>query len=114
MKENIRTVSQIEMRKNFIAGAIAGAMLGVTLGIGFGSFWLGGIVGILLGLAIGFRLSRYFPKMRYPIYMTRHMLLAGSLALLASYGFLLLLRYGLYQGQILLAALLPIAAWLSW
>jgi len=111
MKENIQTVSQIEMRKNLIAGAIAGAMLGVTLGIGFGSLWLGGVVGILLGLAIGFRLSRFSPKMRYPMYMTRRMLLAGSLALLASYGFLLLLRYGLIQGQILLAALLPIAAW---
>ena len=111
MKENLPTVSQIELRKNLIAGAIAGAMLGVTLGFGFGSFWLGGMVGVLVGLAIGFRLNRFSPKMRYPMYMTRRMLLAGSLVVLASYGFLLLQDHGISQGQILLAALLPIAAW---
>jgi hypothetical protein len=112
MKENIQYVSRIEQRKNLITGAIAGAMLGLTLGVGFGSLWLGGAVGILVGLAIGFRLGRFSPKMRYPMYMLRRMLLAGSLALLASYGFLLLLRFGLDQGQILLASLLPIAAWI--
>ena len=111
MKENIQTVSRGELIKNLLAGAVAGAMLGVALGSGFGSLWLGLIVGILVGLAIGFRLSRFSPKMRYPMYMTRRMLLAGSLALLATYGFLLLQDYGLSQGQILLAALVPIAAW---
>jgi hypothetical protein len=111
MKENIQNVSGIEMRKNLVTGAIAGGMLGVVFGYGFGSLWLGILVGILFGLALAFRLSRFAPKMRYPMYIIRRMLLAGSLALLAVFGFAFLLERGLGQSQLILASLLPIAAW---
>jgi len=110
MKENIQTVSSIEMRKNLITGAIAGGMLGLALGYGFSSLWLGVVAGILFGLAVGFRLSRFPAKMRYPMYITRRMLLAGSLALLAVFGFALLQDRGLNRTQIILAALVPMAA----
>ena len=110
MKENVQSVSSIEMRKNLITGAISGGMLGLALGYGFGSLWLGMLVGILFGLAVAFRLSRFPARMRYPMYMTRRMLLAGSLALLAVFGFSLLLECGLSQTHIMLAALVPMVA----
>ena len=110
MKENIQSVSAIEKRKNLITGAIASGMLGLAFGYGMGSLWLGLIVGILFGLAIGFRLSRFSPKMRYPKRMTRRMLLSGSLALLAVFGFALLPERGLSQPQTILVALVPMAA----
>jgi hypothetical protein len=110
MMDNKQTVSNKERAKNLITGALAGAMLGLTLGYGFGSLWLGLLVGFLFGLAIGFRLNLFTPKMRYPMYMTRRMLLSGSLALLAVFGFALLQERGLNQTQLILAALVPLGA----
>jgi hypothetical protein len=110
MKENNQLLSSTEMRKNLITGAIAGSMLGLVFGYGFGSLWPGLLVGVSFGLAIGFRLSRFTPKMRYPLYMTRRMVLSGSLALLAVFGFALMQDYSLNQTQMILIALIPIAA----
>ena len=110
MKENNQLLSSTEMRKNLITGAIAGSMLGLVFGYGFGSLWPGLLVGVSFGLAIGFRLSRFTPKMRYPLYMTRRMVLSGSLALLAVFGFALMQEYNLNQTQMILIALIPMAA----
>ncbi|MFH1523715.1 MAG: hypothetical protein ABIF04_02015, partial [Chloroflexota bacterium] len=111
MKENLQVVSNKEMRKNLLTGAIAGGMLGLTFGYGFDSLWLGLVSGILFGIAIGFRLSRLPIKMRFPMHLTRRMLLTGALCMLTTFGFTLLLDWGLSRTQIILAALVPIAAW---
>jgi len=110
MKENSQTVLSAEMRKNLIAGALAGGMLGMAFGIGLGNLLIGLAVGILLGLAIGYRLTRMPLKMRYPIYMTRRMLLTGALTMLVTLGYATLLDLGLTQTQLILSALVPTAA----
>ena len=111
MKENVQTVSSIEMRKNIITGAIAGGMLGLAYGYSFGSLWLGIVVGILFGLAIGYRISRLPIKMRYPMYMIRRILLAAAFCILVGLGYVTLLDRGWTGTQAILAALVPIAAW---
>lgn len=111
MNENIRTVSNSEMRKNLVTGAIAGGMFGVSFGYGFGSLWLGIIVGILFGIAIGYRISRVPIKMRYPSYIVRQILLAGAFLVLVGMGYAVLLDRGWSGTPALLAAFLPIAAW---
>ena len=111
MKENIPTISSIEVRKNLITGAIAGGMLGVAFGYGLGSLWLGLLAGILFGLAIGYRINRVPIKMRYPMYMTRRILLAAASVILVGLGYASLLERGWTGTRATLAALLPIAAW---
>jgi hypothetical protein len=111
MKESNQKVSSAEMRKNLFTGAIAGGMLGVVLGYSFGSMLLGIPVGILFGLAIAYRLSRFPAKMRYPMNIIRRMFLAGSLAMLAVFVFVYLQERGLSPTEIILASLIPIAAW---
>jgi hypothetical protein len=110
MKDNNQTIPSMEMRKNLVTGALAGGMLGVVFGYELGSLWLGVVTGILFGLAVAFRLRRFPAKMRYPMYVTRRMLLFGSLALLAVFGFILLREHGLSQTQMILAALVPLLA----
>ena len=111
MKEPVQPVSSSELRKNLAAGAGAGGALGVAFGIGYESLLLGVPVGILFGLAIGYRLSRMPIKMRYPMYMTRRMLLAGALFMLTSSGYLYALDNGWSGGQAVLAAIPAIVAW---
>ena len=110
MKENVNPVSSIEMRKNLITGAIAGSALGLSFGYSIGSLLLGVITGILFGLAVGYRLAWFTPKMRYPMYMTRRMLLSGSLALLAVFGYALLDGHGLGRTQYILLSSIPTVA----
>jgi hypothetical protein len=110
MKENNQKFSSIEIRKNLVTGAIAGGALGTVFGYAIGSVWLGAIAGILLGLAIGFRLRTFSPKMRYPMYMIRRMLLSGVLAMVFSFGYAFLVDQTMSQTQKLLAALVPTAA----
>jgi hypothetical protein len=109
MENNIQTISGTELRKNMATGLAVGATLGVVFGSSFGSLWLGGIVGIALGLLLGFRLRRFSPKMRYPMFMIRRMLLGGSLAMLTAFAYTFLLDRGLSRTQLILAALVPIA-----
>jgi peptidoglycan/LPS O-acetylase OafA/YrhL len=111
MKENIPTTSRSEMRKNLITGAITGGMLGVAIGYGFGHLWLGIIVGFLFGLAIGYRINRVPIKMRYPLYVTRRILLAAAVLFLVGLGYAILLDHGWNGTRAILAALFPIAAW---
>ena len=111
MKENIQTISSIEMRKNLITGAIAGGMFGVAFGYSLGSLWLGLVAGILFGLAIGYRINRVPIKMRYPLYLTRRIFLAAAFCILVGMGYAALLDRGWNGTRAILAALLPIAAW---
>jgi len=111
MKNDLQPIPAVEMRKNFAAGATAGGMLGVAFGYGFDSLWLGIPVGILLGLAVGYRLSRVPIKMRYPMHMTRRMLLAGAFFILTSMGYVVLLDRGWSGTQAILAVLPAILAW---
>lgn len=111
MKENIQNVSDTEMRKNLITGAITGGMLGVAFGYSFGHPLLGIIVGLLFGLAIGYRISRVPIKMRYPMYMTRRMLLAAAFVILTGLGYAILFDRGWIGKGTNLAILVPIAAW---
>lgn len=110
MKPNNQAVSSSDMRKNLAMGAITGGALGTVFGYAINGLWLGAVIGILVGLAIGFRLGRVPPKMRYPMYMIRRMFLAGSLALVITFGYAALLDRGLSRTQIILAALVPTVA----
>jgi hypothetical protein len=111
MKENIPTISKVEIRKNLIAGAIAGTMIGVSFGYSLGSLWLGLLAGILFGLAIGYRVSRASIMMRFPMFIIRRILLAGAFVCLTGMGFAILLDRGLSGTPALLVAALAIAAW---
>jgi hypothetical protein len=110
MKENNQEIASIEIRKNLITGAAAGGALGAIFGYAIGSLWLSALVGILVGLAIGFRLRTFSPKMRYPMFMIRRMLLAGTLAMVTTFGYAFLLDNSLNKTQTILAALVPTAA----
>jgi hypothetical protein len=112
MKDNLQVISSTEMRKNLITGALAGGMLGLAFGFGFDYWWLGLVAGILFGVAVGFRLGRLPIKMRFPMYITRRILLAGAFCMLTSLVFALLLDRDLTQTQFILAAIIPILAWL--
>jgi len=68
-----------EFRANLATGFVVGAMLGAMLGFGFGSILLGLVVGMALGLLLGVVISRRALPMRYPMYLVRRMLLAGTL-----------------------------------
>jgi hypothetical protein len=110
MKENNQAVASNETRKNLITGAVAVGALGAIFGYAIGSLWLGTLAGILLGLVIGFRLGTFSPKMRYPMYMIRRMLLAGAMAMGSTFGYAFLLDESLNQTQTILVALVPTAA----
>ena len=111
MKENIPNISSSELRKNLATGAIAGGMAGAAFGHGLGSLWLGVVTGILFGLAVGYRLHRAPIKMRYPMYLTRRILLAAGFCILTGMGYAVLVDRGWTGTRAILAALLPIAAW---
>lgn len=111
MKDNLPTISGTEIRKNLVTGAVAGAMLGVTFGFALKSIPIGLIAGILVGLAFGYRMDRMPMKMRYSMSITRRVLLTAALFMLTCFGFTLLADRNLNQTQLILAALLPIAAW---
>ena len=111
MKDKLQIISSTEMRKNLVTGAAAGGMLGVAYGYAFGSLWLGAISGILFGLAVGYRLSRVPIKMRYPMVMIRRILLAAAFLILVGMGYTILLERGWTGTEAILAALVPIAAW---
>jgi hypothetical protein len=110
MKDDAQVVSAVEKRKNLVAGGIAGGMLGLGLGYGFGSMLLGLVTGILFGIAIGFRIGRMPIKMRYPMHLTRRMLLTGSLFLLMTFGYALFLDRNFNQVQLILVALVSTIA----
>ena len=111
MNENILVKSGPELRKNFVTGAVAGGMLGAALGYGFGSLWVGMVVGILLGLVIGYRIHRSPIKMQYPMYMIRRILLAVAFFFMVGMGYTVLIDRGWSGTRLVLAALVPIAAW---
>ncbi|HVM70890.1 MAG TPA: hypothetical protein VMT91_03970 [Anaerolineales bacterium] len=111
MNENTPPFSSVEHRKNIAAGALAGGMLGAAFGYGLGSLWLGTILGILFGLAAGYRIHRAPFKMRYPGFLVRRILLAAGFCLLAGMGYAALVDHGWTGTRLILAALLPIAAW---
>jgi hypothetical protein len=112
MKENIQPISSTETRKNLITGALAGGFLGLTFGFGYGLWWLGLLVGFLVGVAFGFRLGRMPIKMRFPMYLIRRVVLAATFFMSVNLGYAILLDRGLSQTQIILAAIVPIVAWL--
>jgi hypothetical protein len=111
MKEKFPTDSNNERLKNIITGVTAGGMLGVVFGYGFSQLWIGIIVGILVGLAIGYRLDRLPIRMRYPIHITRQFLLAAAFMMLAGFGYMIFIDRGWSGTRAILAALVPIAAW---
>jgi hypothetical protein len=110
MNENPQTISSIEMRKNLITGAIAGGMLGVAFGVAYDNL-LGSLVGILFGLAVGYRISRAPIKMRYRMFMVRRILLSAALCILVMMGFVVALDRGRSGTRLILAAVIPIGAW---
>jgi hypothetical protein len=111
MKDDLHPIPPLELRKNLLTGAAAGAAMGLGLGFGFGSLALGLAVGTLAGLALGFRLGRLPSRMRFPMYMTRRMLLAGAFLILTSLGYMLLLDRGWKGARAILAASPAILAW---
>jgi len=98
--------------KTVLATSVAGAAMGLLYSNGFEFGTLVGLLaGAFFGAAIGFRISRRPPKMRYPMYLLRRILIAATFMLVASFYYSYLLDQNLTQGQRFWAALLPLAGW---
>lgn len=101
-----------EDMKTVLASSIAGAAMGLLYAYGFEFGILVGLLGgAFFGAAIGFRISRRPPKMRYPMYLLRRMLIAATFMLVASFFYSYLLDQNLTQGQRFWTVLLPLAGW---
>jgi len=101
-----------EDMKTILATSVAGAAMGLLYAYGFE---FGNLVGLLggafFGLAIGIRISRRPPKMRYPMYLLRRMLISATFMLVASFFYSYLLDQNLTQARHFWIALLPLAGW---
>ena len=112
MKTINKRISNIEMRKNLIVTGLSGAALGLLFGLGFeNNMILSAITGTLFGLAIGFRISIRPPKMRYPMYLFRRVILSFGIMALTGAAYSYLLDLNLDQTQHYLVVLLPLAGW---
>jgi len=112
MKSNGQNHSKKEMLKNIVATGITGAAFGLLLAAGFEwSFGLGLVAGLLLGLAIGVRLTIKPPRMRYPMYRFRRIMVAAAVFLVGALVYSYLMDQPLSQFQAFLAVLLPLPGW---
>lgn len=101
-----------ELILNVLSTSLAGGALGLLYAYGFEfSVYLGILAGAAFGAAIGFRITRKPPRMRYPLFMLRRILLAATLMLLASTVYSYLLDQGIDQAQRYWIAILPLAGW---
>jgi hypothetical protein len=112
MNGTAQPLSSSEKSKNLATGVAAGLVIGLIYGFAYKSYWIGIPLGILVGVIFGFRLARAPIKMRFPMYMLRRMLLTGVFCLSLTFGFAVLVDRGIGRTQILLAAILPVLAWL--
>jgi len=114
MKTNEQMNPKDEMIKNIVTTGIAGGAFGLLLAAGFEwSNGMGLIVGLLFGIAIGFRLTRKPPRMRYPMFRFRRIMVSAAIFLMAALIYSYLLDQQLSQFQAFLAVLLPLAGWAS-
>ena len=112
MKTSEQNTRNKELFLNVILTSIMGASLGLLYAYGFEfGIGLGLLAGAAFGAAIGFRITRKPPKMRYPMYMFRRILMAATFLLLASSGYSYMLDQPINQTQRYWISLLPLAGW---
>lgn len=103
-----------ELVLNVLSTSLTGASFGLLYALGFEfGIPLGILAGAAFGAAVGFRVSHKPPRMRYPMFRLRWIMLAGALMLLASSAYSILLDQGISQSQRYWAAALPLAGWLA-
>lgn len=112
MKSTEQNNSKKDLLLNVILTSIMGAALGLLYGYGFEfGIGLGLLAGAAFGAAIGFRITKKPPRMRYPMYMFRRILLAATFMLVASSLYSYLLDQQINQAQRYWISLLPLAGW---
>jgi hypothetical protein len=100
------------MFKNIVSTGITGAAFGLLMAAGFEwSIGLGLITGLLFGIAIGVRLTFKPPRMRYPMFRFRRIMVAAAVFLMGALIYSYLLDQPLSRFQAFLAILLPLAGW---
>ena len=101
-----------ELVLNVLSTSLTGAALGLLYAYGFEfSALLGILAGAAFGAAIGFRITRKPPRMRYPMYMYRRILLAATFMLLGSLVYSYLLDQDISQAQRYWISVLPLVGW---
>jgi hypothetical protein len=115
MKSAERNSTSRETVLNVLVTSLVGAAFGLLYAYGFEfiSLPLGVLAGAAFGAAIGFRISKRPPRMRYPIFMLRRILLASFFMLIASFVYSYLLIQGLSHDQMLWVTLLPLVGWIG-
>lgn len=112
MKSNGKINTKNEMLKNIVTTGITGAAFALLLASGFEwSIGLGLVIGLLFGMAIGVRLTIKPPRMRYPMFRFRRIMIAAAVFLVGALVYSYLLDQPLSQFQAFLAVLLPLAGW---
>ena len=85
---------------NVLSTGLVGVGFGLLYAYGFEfSLILGGLAGAAFGAAVGFRITHKPPRMRYPAFMLRRILLAAALLVFASLVYSCMLDQGLSQVQ---------------
>ena len=101
-----------ELILNVLCTSLVGGSLGLLYAYGFEfSMYLGILAGTAFGAALGFRITYKPPKMRYPMYMFRRVLLAATFMLLASVVYSYLLDQDISQTQRYWISVLPLLGW---
>jgi len=101
-----------ELLLNVFLTALVGAAFGLLYAYGFEfNILIGILAGAALGAGIGFRITHKPPRMRYPMFIFRRILLAAFFMLAASTAYSYILDLGVSQQQRFWAALLPLAGW---
>jgi len=109
--------SRVEKNKkdlilNVLSTSLTGASLGLLYAYGLEfSMLIGFLGGAAFGAGLGFRITRKPPRMRYPLYMLRRVLLAAAFMLLASMLYSYLLDQGINQTQRYWISILPLLGW---
>ena len=112
MKSSVEKSESRETLLNVLITGLVGAALGLLYAYVFDYHAaLGVLGGAGLGPAVGFWISKRPPRMRYPIFMLRRILLASFIMLVASFVYSYLLIQGLSHDQMFWVTLLPLVGW---
>lgn len=114
IKSSVEKPMQRETVLNVLTASLVGASFGLLYAYSFEiKAALVILAGMGVGAAVGFRISKRPPRMRYPMFRLRWILLAVFLWLVASVAFSYLLDQGLSQAQRYWVTLLPVAGWMG-